>query len=1051
MKKKLQSMWRMYYSFRKPALVLLVGWNIAYFSALGQDLSNPTINSKDLLSKDIRQKISMVDEKDPFSAVDETEEITVSGRVTVESDGSALPGANILVKGSNLGTISDIDGNFNITAPNENDTLVFSYVGFVPQEVPINGRNRINIAMSSTDVELSELIVIGYGTRKKSDLTGSVARVTTEELEAVPVYNVEQALNGRAPGVTVQQNSGEPGGRVQVRIRGGNSMIGSNDPLYVVDGFPITGGIEFLNPSDIESIDILKDASATAIYGTRGANGVVIITTKGGKKGQKGRIEVNSFYGTQEEIERYEVLDAMQYVTVANEWAKNEGIAPFFDADTIQSPGTDWQDLIFRSAPIQSHTATFSGGSDYTNYSFSTNFYQQDGIIENTGVKRGSMRFNLNHEVNDRVNFGVNVTLSRREVNELDVNGGNFGGRIYTDALSAPPTLASPFDANGDFFFRAFIELPTYSFVSLDVLNPLIHTRNKERTLSNGVLANSFVEFNIIDGLTFRSRFGLEYENSILEEFQPVIFPSDLGFAKDGYVYRNSFLNENILSYTKTFSADHEITLVGGFTAQNFNRRFESSTVLGLASNSTENFDLAAASIINAPDNGISEWTLFSWLGRANYSYKGKYLLTASIRTDGSSRFGADNKWATFPSGAIAWRISQEPFMQEVGFIDDLKIRASYGVTGNTALSPYQSLDRLRSTRVVIGDEEDEVGYVPDALANADLQWETTTQLDVGFDLIVGNVELTFDYYKKNTDKLLASVPLPFSVGFSSALKNIGEVQNSGIELGISATIVRNDFKWNIYGQFAANDNEVKSLAGESDIFGSENSHPFNEVINIARIGEPLGVFYGLVEDGLDEDGLIKFTDIDGNGTINALDRVILGSPYPDFTYGLNNNFSYKGFDLNVFLQGVQGRDLFWETAGVHLNSFQRGQNQLADLFGNYWTEDNPNPNAKYPKISSSTVARVSDRYIKDASYLRVKLIKLGYNLPVDNLKWITRAQVYVSGVNLFTFTDYPGVDPEVNVTGTDSQNIGDRLKVGIDESAYPSAKIYSVGLNLGF
>lgn len=978
-------------------------------------------------------------------------EISVSGKVTSEDSGVGLPGVNVIIKGTNQGTITDDTGGFDIVVPDDNSVLVFSYVGYATQEVSVNGQSVINVVLSPDYQELAELIVVGYGSTEKKDITGSVARVTSEELRAIPAYSVEQALVGRAPGVTVQQNSGEPGGRIEVRVRGSNSMIGSNEPLYVVDGVPITGVIDYINPADIESMDILKDASATAIYGSRGANGVVIITTRKAEKGNSGRIELNSFYGVQKEINRYEMLNARDYATVANERAKNDGLTPFYDLDTVSNPGTNWQDLIFRSAPVQSHTLTFSGSSETSNYTLSTNFYQQDGLIVNTGVKRGSMRFNVDHKVNKVIGIGANVTLTRREINRLDVDNGNYGGRIYTDAMGVPPTLDGPYDSEGNYY--QVDQLPDYSsFVSLDLRNPLIHTEKKDRSLHNTVLANGFIDVNILEGLKFKSLFSLEYQNSINESFNPIIYSTDLGAASDGYAFNNSFLNENILSYNKSLGTSHKIGFVGGFTAQTYMSRFESASVSGISNNITENYDLAGATIIRPPSNGLGEWTLLSWLGRANYSFKDKYLLTASVRTDGSSRFGAGNKWGTFPSAAVAWRVSEESFLQPVNLIDDLKIRASYGVTGNTALSAYQSLDRFYSVRIVQGNNTDEVGYAPGSLGNPDLKWETTTQMDVGFDLsmLEGKVELTFDYYKKNTNNLLASVPLPPSLGFGSSLKNIGEIQNKGIEVGIGSTIVFGDFKWNIMGQISANKNEVIELAGD-EIFGSTNSHPFNATINIAREGEPLGVFYGLIENGLDDDGYIQYLDLDDDGSVNALDRVILGSPYPDFVYGLNNTFTYRNFELNVFFQGIQGRDVFWETAGVHLNSFQRGMNQFSDLMGNYWTEENPDPNAKYPKISSSTTQQVSDRFVKDASYLRMKLIKLAYNFPVASLTWLNRAQIYVSGTNLFTFTNYPGLDPEVNTQGSGSSDIGSRLRVGIDESSYPSAKVVSVGLNLTF
>jgi TonB-linked SusC/RagA family outer membrane protein len=869
-------------------------------------------------------------------------------------------------------------------------------------------------------------------------------------LEAIPVYNMEQALKGRASGVSVTQNSGTPGGRIEVRIRGGNSMIGSNEPLYVVDGFPVTGGINYLNPSDIESIEILKDASATAIYGARGANGVVLVTSKKGKRGQQGRIEINSYYGTQKEINRYEVLNAEQYAVVVNEWLENEGLPPYFDLDEIQGEGTNWQDATFSPAPIQNHTLTFSGGSEKTAYSLSGNFFDQKGIIFNSSATRGNLRINLDHEVNNLINLGLNLTVGRNERFSVPVDNAGFYG--MAGYLAAPPTLPL-YDENG---LPTRIEL-AYHFASQDMRNPLIYDKPyKSRNLGNSVLGNASLDFKILDGLTFTTRAGLEYRTNMSEGFTPIIYEDDRGSASEGFSYTNSFLNENILNYKKEFNENHKIDVVGGFTYQSFLARFTNVSVSDLASNITENYDLGSAAIVNVPSNGISEWDLLSVLGRINYSIFDKYLITFSMRADGSSRFGADNKWGYFPSGAIGWRLSDEPFMDNVGFIDDLKLRASYGVTGNTALSPYQSLSRLitttNNTRAVYDDTE-VVGYAPGNVANPNLKWESTAQLDVGFDLSVmeGILSFTFDYYKKTTSDLLASVTLPTSSGFRSVLKNIGEIQNEGIEVSVNANVLRGEFKWDIMAQASSNKNTVTELAGGADIIGGSLPHPFNSPANIAREGEPFGSFYGLLEDGLTEEGLINYVDVNGDGEVNSLDRVILGDPNPRFFYGFTNNFSYKNFDLTVFIEGVEGREIFWATAGTHLNSFQRGHNQFADLFGNYWTAENPDPNAKYPKVSSVTNAQVSDRYVKDGSYMRIKDITLAYNFPVNNISWINKAQLYVAGTNLFTFTSYPGLDPEVNTLGTDSQNIGSRLLTGINQLAYPSAKMFRVGTRLNF
>jgi TonB-linked SusC/RagA family outer membrane protein len=517
-------------------------------------------------------------------------------------------------------------------------------------------------------------------------------------------------------------------------------------------------------------------------------------------------------------------------------------------------------------------------------------------------------------------------------------------------------------------------------------------------------------------------------------------------------------LTENVFTYSKTFDEKHNLNIIGGSTYQTNLNRSSGISVSGFTNNVTENFDLGAAETIGNPSSGYSEWTIISFLSRVNYTFNGKYLITASVRTDGSSRFGNENKWGYFPSGALAWRVSDEPFLQNNKVINNLKLRASYGITGNTALSPYQSLDRLSSTRFIYEGQTDVIGFRPAGISNNDLKWETTGQIDIGFDLNLFNNRLrfVFDYYKKNTKDLLASVPLPPSVGFGNILKNIGEIENKGLEFAIDADILRGDFKWDISAQISANRNKVITLAEGSDIFAtSSNSWPSP---NIARVGEPLGSFYGLLEDGLNDKGLIKYQDLSGpdgapDGIINALDRVILGSYHPDFIFGFTSNFSYKGIELNVQLEGVQGNEILNATNGTHLNSFQRGTNQFKDLIGNYWTEENPDPNAKYPKISRGTAITMSDRFIEDASYLRIRSLRLAYNLPVDQigLKGFDMAQIYISGNNLFTFTSYSGIDPEANSQGTDSNNVDDRLRFGHDQSSYPNATIYAMGLKFRF
>ena len=981
---------------------------------------------------------------------------TVTGSV-VNDSGEPIPGATVVLKGTAIGTITDADGKFVLPNVELGQTLVFSFVGMQTQEISVGNQSNLSITLRESTIGLEEVVAIGYGTMKKSDLTGSVSSVRNEDLEAVPVYNMEQALKAGASGVRVSQNSGQPGSRIEVRIRGGNSMIGDNQPLYVVDGFPVTGSINYLNPSDIESVDILKDASATAIYGARGANGVVIITSKRGKIGQESKIEINSFVGFQEETKRYDLLNAREYAIIANEWLKNGGLDPFFTESEIDNlgEGTDWQDAILRTAPIHNHTITFTGSSEKTRYSLSGNYYDQEGIIINSGVKRGSVRLNLDHDMNDWLKMAVNLNLSRRSNTRIPVDNGYRGTSTLSAAASAPPTLPV-YDENG---------LPTeiekfYNFGSADMRNPLVFASRQTTTLANTIVGNGSFDIKLTENLSFKTLLGLEYSYAWTDAFTPLIYANDRGSASQSTSYSNSFLNENVLTFNKEFGNLHNLTAIGGYTYQTSLYRNLGASVSGFANNTTENYDLGAAEVVNPPSSGISEWVLASWLARANYSFADKYLITASIRADGSSRFGANNKWATFPSAAFAWRVSEEPFMEDVTIMSDLKLRASYGVTGNTALNPYQSLDQLGSVKVIFANQTDEVGFVPTGISNSDLKWESTAQMDIGFDVSFLNnrLRLTADYYKKSTTDLLASVPLPPSVGFGSTLQNIGEIENQGFEFTLSADLVRTtDLSWDVTANFSTNKNEVIEIAGGSDIFASGQGAAWSNT-NIAREGEPLGSFYGYLEDGLTENGFIKYKDVSGpagtpDGTINALDRVILGNPSPDFFYSLNSNLAYKDFELNVVLEGVYGNEIFNATNGTHLNSFQRGNNQFTDIIGNYWTAENPDPNAKYPKISSATQIDISDRFIEDGSYLRVKSVRLAYNLPVRQIgvPFFDFAQIYLSGTNLFTFTKYEGLDPEVNTKGVDSQNIANRLNMGHDQSGYPNAKTYAIGLKLNF
>lgn len=970
----------------------------------------------------------------------------ITGIVTDAKTGESIIGATVQVRGTGVGTVTDFDGRYSIEVRDANPVLVFSYVGYMSETVQIAKQTVVDVKLSQDVKTLEEVVVVGYGTMKKRDITGSIASVKTQDLQAVPVFNVGQALKARVAGVNITTNSGDPGARLEVRIRGGNSMMANNEPLYVVDGFPMVGGIEFLNPADVESMDVLKDASATAIYGSRGANGVVIITTKSGRKDVKGQIEVSSQFSVQQAEKLYDMLDARQYAVVSNEWIKNSGGTPVLDPEIMTGPGTDWQSYIFRTARMQDHTITFMGGTDKNRYSLSGNYFDQEGIIINTGAKRGSIRFNIDHEVKNWLRLGFNANLGRRQRNIQDVDNGTLGNNIFSGALSAPPTLPV-YDEDG----KPTVVANYYLFTSPDIKNPMVFAAKKNLTVRNSVLGNTFLEFKITENLTFKTLLGLEFETYLNETYTPIIYKGDKGAASERSYIRNSFLNENTLNYSKEFDDIHSVKLLAGFTYQNNEERSHSISVSDFISNITQNYSLQSATTVNPPSSSWVDWKLASYLGRVNYTLKDRYLFTASMRVDGSSKFGANNRWGYFPSGAFAWRATQEDFMKGVEQVKDLKIRVSYGVTGNQGLNPYQTIPMMGSNRYIFSNHEFSVGFSETNIANKDLKWESTGQFNVGLDLNLFDdlFIFTFDYYRKHTYDLLASEPIPWSTGFRTILKNIGEIENKGMEFSLQSYLVSTkNFKWDVSGNISMNRNKVLKLAGNSDIFSG--GVMFTNT-NLARVGEPLGVFFGYIEDGLDSNGQIRYKDLTEDGAITTADRTILGSPYADFTYGFNTNLMYRNLSLNIFVEGSQGNELFWETAGSNLNSFQKGTNQLADLYGNYWTAENPDPNAKYPKIGSTTIYSTSDRFVLDASYVRLKSVTLSYNLPTKKagMEWLESAQLYVSGSNLLTLTKYPGLSPDVNTRGNDNFDISSRLTMGIDASSYPSARILSVGLRL--
>ncbi|MBC8152028.1 MAG: TonB-dependent receptor [Bacteroidetes bacterium] len=1012
-----------------------------------------------------------VSNRQPVAAISKPmADITVSGRVTDENAGG-LPGVSVVVKGINRGANTDAGGNFTISVPDLNAVLVFSFVGYQKREIPVGSQTQINVTLTPDDQTLNEVVVVGYGTVKKSDLTGSVSSINADQIKKTVNTSLDQALAGRAAGVQVTQASGQPGGAVSIRIRGGNSVNGGNEPLYVVDGFPIysdnsvstsganrgpaTNALASLNPNDIENIEILKDASATAIYGTRGANGVVIITTKRGKSGQN-TVDFETYYGAQEPRRLIPLLNAREYATMVNEARVNDGQAPYYTADQVAGfgEGTNWQDEIFRSAPIQNYQLSFAGGNAKTRYAITTSYFGQQGTIINSDFKRLATRINLDHSISDRFRVGNSLTVSRTKANIVvtDTDGGGGTG-VVLGALLFQPTLPVR-NPDGSYLNRS--DLGEYG-------NPVAYAEQVTNisTTFRG-LGNFFAEYDILKDLTARVSVGAD----VLFNKGDFYIPSDnfYGLSTKGVgtvasVLNTTWLNENTLNYRHSFANNHSVNALVGFTAQGSQVESVRASSQNFPNNILGPNNLGSGATVNFPNTDNRSWALVSYLGRVNYNIADRYLLTFTGRADGSSRFGAGNKYAFFPSGAVAWRISNESFMQNQTVFQDLKLRASVGVTGNQEIGQFQSLATLSNATYVLGDAV-AIGYTPARFANPDLRWEKTVQFDAGLDvgLLKGRVNLTLDAYYKRTNDLLLAVTVPWTSGFGTSLQNIGSAENKGIELAINSVNTTGSFKWTSAFNIAFNRNKILDLGKITEFFAGGNSGHL-KVTNpsLIRVGEPIGRFYGYQADGVfrspeeitnsaqktAKPGDRRFVDVDGNGVINALDRTYIGSAQPKFIGGLTNTFAYKRLELTVFLQYSYGNDIF-NYNKIELELPAGIQNLGKDLT-NRWSASNPG--GQYPRATTNRTVEFSSQYLEDGSFLRARNVTLGYQLPQPLLKrmGVRNIKVYASGQNLFTVTKYSGYDPEVSRYGQTNLNIGQ------DYGGYPLARTLLLGLNLGF
>ncbi|NGM65688.1 SusC/RagA family TonB-linked outer membrane protein [Sphingobacterium sp. SGR-19] len=965
-----------------------------------------------------------------------TQEKIVKGNVTNRA-GEPLAGVTVSERGKTNSTMTDERGNYILRTEDDAAMLHFSFVGYEDQEISLGNRTVVDVVLVDRTDELDEIVVVGYGTVRKVDLTGSVAQVRAREVNAFPNASALQALSGRAPGVHIRQSSGAPGPGISVRVRGGNSIQGSNEPLYVIDGFPIAGSNpSIVNTADIESIEILKDASATAIYGSRGANGVVIITTK---KGKEGRTDVSfeTSYSSQRLIRKLDLMNAQEYARFYNEQATNDNVAPYFNEEEISGfgEGFDWQDFVFRNAPMTTAALGIAGGNEKTRFSINGSFFGQDGIIQGSNYNRYSLQSSIDHKINDKISVELNTILSRLTTERRDSGGGNRGNSMIAAAISAPPIL-TPYNEDGSYR----ILHTAYPFLATDLRNPINWiNESTAQTKANVALINTAVSYRITPDLIFKVAGGLENRDDRSDNYTTTKFFDSPGIANVSSTQQTSLLNENTLNYNKTFNDNHSLAAVAGLTYQNFMTTAVNAGGTDFLSDIYETYNLGAAGTPGVPGSAYTKSVLISFLGRVNYSYDDRYLATISFRRDGSSRYSPGSKWGNFPSAALAWRISNENFMRNVSAFSDLKLRASWGLTGSQAIDPYTTLNLLSPGKTIFGNEYFNTVSPLTRLPN-DLTWETTEQFDLGADVGVLNnrVLLTADYYVKNTRDLLSDVRLPASMGYTTTIRNVGKVQNRGVELGVEARPFEGSFTWNINANIAFNKNKVISLYNGEDVLRDNIGMVIvSDATSILREGRPVGQFWGYIEDGYDEKGDIIYRDVNQDGSITSADKTYIGDANPDFTYGFNSVMNYKNFEFSFFLQGTYGNDIFNASSVTNTMDYGFGLNMPKTVYENHWTINNTD--ADYPRISRSTPVKVSDRFIEDGSFLRLKNISLAYNLPLQawNTNKLQRLQVYVSAQNLLTFTNYSWWDPEVNFR--------------LDHNSYPSAKSVTFGIRAGF
>lgn len=1055
--------------------------------------------------KQVNNAISVIPQESANQTLIEKENAfqKISGKVQDEF-GSPMPGVTVMIQGTTSGTVTDVDGNFSLDAA-EGQILVFSFIGFKSQEIVVGAASILSVSMQAMENDLDEFVVIGYGTIQKKDITGAVSAINSANIKDQQVVSLDLAMAGQMAGVVVSQATGAPGGGASVRIRGAGSLSAGNEPLYVVDGFPVTNDydqrnnpLSTINPADIDNIQVLKDASATAIYGSRGANGVILITTKSGKSGSS-KIDFSLSTGVQEVEKMVDVLNAREFAEYINESRNNAWVnsgpgrlatdpnsvrlnnVMYLLPEVLSNPeslgeGTNWQQEIFRTAKMSNYQLNFSGGNDKSRYFLSAGYLDQEGVIINSDLKRYSFRLNVESQMNNRVKVGANFTPSYTFSNQSLAEGNWQVGGIVQSAITAAPYL-TPYDGNGN-----YTKVTGQGIGLSEVDNPVKIAKeyfHQQSTLR--MLGTAFAEITLVENLKFKTLVGGDlrafnediFSNSLINPNS--VNPTKPSVGTNATSNTRNWLAEFTMSYAKTIGK-HHFDAVLGYTSQKEHLAVNRMTGTNFPNDIVKTIN--AAGMITSAFNTKEEWALLSALARVNYSYDDRYLLTATFRRDGSSRFGVNNRWGSFPSVSLGWRISEENFMNDVTWISELRLRASTGLTGNNFITNYGAIGLTSPENYPFGLSGGTVvnGIRLNNIPNSNLGWETNRQSDIGLEMgfLENRFYLSADYYKKRTSDLLLNVPVPTLTGYSTALQNIGEILNKGFELTLTSRNTVGAFKWTTDFNFSTNDIRVTALGPDGSPIISRQSTSASSPTHITQIGSEPGSFYGYNVIGVFQNqqdldnsavvmngngtvqskpGQLKFEDVNGDGVITTADRTILGSPFPDFTYGMTNTFNYKNFDFSFTLQGVQGFEVL-NLARRYYGNYTGTYNVLKSTANGWMSESDPGDGVS-PQIDrnfnalagSNVVNNVTSLFVEDGSLLRIRNITLGYNLAPSTLQKLklSNARLSFTVQNAFTFTEYQGYNPEVSAQG------GSTLVPGVDAGGYPLARSFMFGLNVGF